>query len=333
MAHGARGERVVLSAILGNGFIAVAKLFAWFVSRSPSMLAEAIHSVADTLNQLLLWIGIRHGRKGPSREFPYGQASARYLWNLVSAVGIFFIGFGVTTYHGVATLAGGHGEPRPAGALIYFILALALVVEGSVFAFALRTAQRHRGERSMWRYIRTSDDPTTVAVLLEDGIAVIGVLVAAAGISLSSMLHTPVPDAIGSIVIGFLLGLMAILLAVVNGRFLIGSAMDSATEEEIRAFVCREPTVEEVVALKTRVLGPGKIRLALEVEFHSGMLVDPDLVARAVDELRSGAEDAPQVLTRMARRTGRNLGREINRLENRIQESFPEIAIIDLEVN
>ncbi len=126
---------------------------------------------------------------------------------------------------------------------------------------------------------------------------------------------------------------MAILLAILNGRFLIGSAVDIATEAEIRAFVSREPTVEQVVALKTRVLGPGKIRLSMEVEFHAGMLVDPRLVSRATDELRAGAEDAPRILTRMARRTGRKLGREINRLETRIQERFPEVASIDLEVN
>jgi zinc transporter 9 len=333
MAYGAHGEKVVLSAILGNGFIAAVKLFGWFVSRSPSLLAEGIHSIADTSNQFLLWIGIRHGRKGPSRDFPYGQASARYLWNLVSAVGIFFIGFGVTTYHGVDALLDGHQPTQAAGLLTYSILALALVVEGAVFAYALRAVRREKGERSIWQHIRTSDDPTTVAVLLEDAIAVLGVLVAATGISLSALLHSPIPDAIGSIVIGLLLGLMAILLAVINSRFLIGSAVEVATEEAIRAFVSQEPTVEKVVELKTRVLGPGKIRLSMEVEFHTGMLVDPKLVARAADELRSGAEDAPRVLTRMARRTGRKLGREINRLETRIQERFPEIAAIDLEVN
>lgn len=333
MAHRAHGEKVVLSAVFGNGLIAAAKLFGWSISRSPSLLAEGIHSIADTSNQLLLWIGIRHSRRGPSRKYPYGQAGARYLWNLVSAVGIFFIGFGVTTYHGVSALLGGHGEPRTAGPLTFSILALALVIEGIVFLYALRTVLREKGEQSIWRYIRTSDDPTTVAVLLEDAIAVLGVLVAAAGISLSAALHSPVPDAIGSIVIGLLLGLMAILLAIVNGRYLIGSAADVATEEEIRAFVSREPTVEKVVTLKTRVLGPGKIRLAMEVEFHAGMLVDPGMVARAAEELRAGAEEAPQVLTKMAQRTGRKLGREINRLEMRIQERFPEVAVIDLEVN
>jgi zinc transporter 9 len=333
MAHGAHGERVVLSAILGNGLIAVAKLFGWFVSRSPSLLAEGIHSIADTSNQFLLWIGIHHGRRGPSREFPYGQASARYLWNLVSAVGIFFIGFGVTTYHGVAALLGGHGPAEAAGALTYSILGLALVIEGAVLAYAVRAVWRDKGERSLWQHIRTSDDPTTVAVLLEDSIAVLGVLVAAAGISLSALLHSPIPDAVGSIIIGLLLGLMAILLAILNGRFLIGSAVDVATEDEIRAFVSQEPTVEKVVSLKTRVLGPGKIRLSMEVEFHAGMLVDPRLVARAADEIRSGTEAAPRILTRMARRTGRKLGREINRLETRIQERFPEVASIDLEVN
>jgi len=102
--------KVVVTAIVVNFFVTLAKAIGWFISPSPSMLAEAIHSFADTANQLLVYLGIKISKKGPTREFPEGYGQARYLWNLISASGIFFIGFGVTVYHGVSALISPHHD-------------------------------------------------------------------------------------------------------------------------------------------------------------------------------------------------------------------------------
>ena len=110
MNHKDGSAKVVLTAVVVNFFVTLAKSVGWMFSMSPSMLAEAIHSFADTANQLLVYLGIRISRKGPTREYPAGYGQARYLWNLISASGIFFIGFGVTVYHGVSSLLNLHPD-------------------------------------------------------------------------------------------------------------------------------------------------------------------------------------------------------------------------------
>ena len=110
MNHKDGSVKVVLTAVVVNFFVTLAKSVGWMFSMSPSMLAEAIHSFADTANQMLVYLGIRISRKGPTREYPAGYGQARYLWNLISASGIFFIGFGVTVYHGVSSLVNPHQD-------------------------------------------------------------------------------------------------------------------------------------------------------------------------------------------------------------------------------
>jgi len=323
---------VVLSAICGNLLLTIAKLFGWLISGSPSMLAEAIHSFADTANQGLLYIGIQHSRGGPSREFPWGQSASRYLWNLISAVGIFFIGFGVTTYHGVGSLFKFHETLLPK---LYWlpitILTLSFFVEGYVLLIAYKKIKKKQGRRSLKNIILSGDDPTIVAVLLEDSIAVLGVITALAGLWLSHLYQSPVPDAIASIVIGILLGIMAVLLAFVNGRLLIGMAVSETKENDIRHYIEVYPSVEKVISLKTQILGPNQVKLTAEIEFHGGIMFDRKQVESDADLIRQGEEPLP-ILVDTIERTVRVVGNEINRLERAIREQFPEITSISLEV-
>ncbi len=325
--------RVVLTAIICNFAVAVAKLIGWLLSMSPSMLAEAIHSVADTANQTLIYVGIRAARKGPTREFPWGRGRSRYLWNLVSAMGIFFVGFGVTTYHGVMALV--HADPhadQPSRAVPLAILAFAFLAEGYTLLVAWRVVKKAKGKTSLYHYLRHGDDPTAIGVLLEDAIAVLGVALAAAGLALSDALHSPVPDAVASIIIGVLLGLMAVILALANGRLLIGTAVPANIEAEIRDFVTALPAVESVTSLKTRILSPDRISLVLEVEFHGGILVDREAIERDAQRIKDGESPAP-VLVDSAERAIRILGAEINKIEAAICERFPQAVAIDIEVN
>jgi zinc transporter 9 len=325
--------RAVLVAIVGNAIVTVAKFLGWLVSRSPSMLAESIHSLADTANQILLLIGIRHGAGRPTKEFPFGKGRARYIWNLISAVGIFFLGFGFTTWHGIEQLMVARTtDAIYSGPLPLAILTLALAIEGYTFFVALRSVNESRGEMGFWEFVRQGDDPTGVAVLLEDSIAVLGVFTAFVGISLSRHLQSPIPDAIASIAIGCLLGVMAIILAVANARILMGASVGQDREQEIREYLESLPAIERVTSLKTAVMAPGNVRLAAEIEFHGSTFIDRYMIERDADRIREG-EDPTPVLFETAERMVRVMGREINRLEAQIRQEFPEISYIDLEVN
>lgn len=325
--------RAVVTAIIGNLVVTCAKFTGWAISFSPSMLAEAVHSLADTLNQVLLFIGIRHGSGKPTRSYPFGKGRARYIWNLVSAMGIFFVGFGFTTYHGISELLSYQTtDPIETSWVPKAILVLSLVIESYTLWIAIGAVNESRGEKPMLEWIRTGDDPTGVAVLLEDAIAVLGVLTALAGLALSSWLKSPVPDAVAAIIIGCLLGVMAVLLAVANGRILMGISAGPELEGEIREWLDAYPTVERVVSLKTAVMAPGSLRLAIEVEFHGGILINRLQIERDAERIREG-DDPAYILFETAERMVRTVGREINRLESDLFQEFPQVHMIDLEVN
>jgi solute carrier family 30 (zinc transporter), member 9 len=322
----------VLAAITGNFCVAIAKTIGWVFSGSPSMLAEAIHSFADTANQALLFIGIRHSSGKPTPYYPWGKGQARYVWNLVSALGIFFVGFGVTTYHGVNQLVSAHDEPVSTTLLPVFILLFSLLVEGWTLWVAYNSVNRARGDTPFWQYLKSGDDPTGVAVLLEDSIAVFGVTIAFIGYWMSRNSGSHLPDAITSIIIGCLLGIMAIALAIANGRILIGASAGKEWDTEIREFVESFPSVERVVNLRTAVLSPGSLRVSIEVEFHGGMLLNRQQIEEDAERIREG-EDPTYILVETAERMVRTVGREINRLEAELHKKFPEVVMIDLEVN
>jgi len=325
--------KAVIAAITANALVTIAKFIGWLLSFSPSMLAESIHSLADTLNQILLFVGIQHGSGKPTRQYPWGKGQARYIWNLVSAMGIFFVGFGVTTYHGIQSIiypqiinANGSFE------IPIIILCFSLLAEGYSLLVAVRTINETRGAQSFFQFVFKGDDPTSTAVLLEDSIAVLGVLLAFIGIWFSQKNHTHVPDAIAATIIGCLLGVMAVVLAVANGRILMGVSASIDWEASIREFVESYPSVEHVVSLKTAVLAPGRVRLSIEVEFHGGILLNRQQIERDAEQIRKG-DDPTYILVETAERMVRTVGREINKLEADIHKEFPEIVMIDLEVN
>lgn len=325
--------RAVLAAITGNFTVTCLKFFGWLGTGSPSMLAESVHSMADTLNQVLLWVGIRHGEGKPTPAYPFGKGRARYIWNLVSAMGIFFVGFGFTTYHGISRFVEAHPNDAVSNDLYpLLILGISFLIESYTLYVAFVGVNKARGDRPFLEYVRLGDDPTGVAVLLEDGIAVLGVVTAFIGYYLSRQLDSPYPDAICSIIIGVLLGVMAVMLAIANGRILMGVSASVDEEVAIREFLENYPSVERVVSLKTAVMAPGSLRVAVEIEFHGGILISKEQIERDAERIRDG-EDPAYILFETAERMVRVVGREINRLESDLNEQFPQIHMIDLEVN
>ena len=248
-------------------------------------------------------------------------------------MGIFFVGFGFTTYHGLSTFIEAHPNDHVSEGLIPLgVLAISALIEGYTLWVAFHAVNNARGERTLWDYIKNGDDPTGVAVLLEDGIAVLGVITAFIGYYLSKQLNSPYPDAICSIIIGCLLGVMAVMLAVSNGRILMGMSASADVESAIREWLDAYPSVERVVSLKTAVLAPGSLRVAMEIEFHGGILISREQIERDSERIRDG-EDPSYILFETAERMVRVVGREINKLESALTEEFPQVHLVDLEVN
>ena len=213
-----------------NTAIAAAKGFGWLVTGSPTLFAETIHSLADVANQVLLKIGEVRGRRGPDKEHPFGRGQEKFFWALVSAVSVFFVGCGVNLYHGVHALLE-HAPVEPFTPLVLGLLLFALALESYTFVVALR-------EIGGWRNAVTNRTNTTVlAVLLEDAVALLGILLTllVAGVS---FVFGPRPefDAIIAIAVGVLLGAMALFLAAINRRLLI-DASDPELEAVANAFL------------------------------------------------------------------------------------------------
>ena len=325
-------SKVIISAILGNGVITVLKFIAWGFSRSPSLLAEGVHSLADTFNQILLLVGIQQAKKKSTREHPYGPGEASYLWNLISAVGIFFIGFCVTAYHGLHSLIEGHFEVGDVSFLGLGVLVLSLIIEGVVLKQAYFGLKEQMGEMSFSDFLQQTDDPTTLAVFLEDGVAVFGIILALIGMGLGQVFQNAIFDIIASLLISILLGAMAIILGVLNGKLLIGKSLSHSKEIEIETFVLGLSEIEKIISIKTQILGSQSVRLALEVKINESFILIDIEINEALRKIDS-CIDGHKTLHKFGHGVLRKVAKDINLIELKIQKQFPEIRIVDLEID
>ena len=324
--------KVVLTAVFANFFVTIAKVAGWFISYSPSILAEAIHSFADTSNQLLIYVGIRSSQGGPTKEHPFGKGQSRYLWNLISAAGIFFIGFGVTTYHGIHVLLEPHYGDYSVGATTIGILLFTFFVEFYAWYVAYKAVNADLDGRSYYQYLRYGDDPTAVGVFLEDSVAVLGVIIAFVGIGLSNYYNSHVPDGVAAIVIGCLIGVMAVILTLANSRLLIDASIQQSDEEEIKKFIKSHRAIKKLVSTKTEILSPNRVRLSIEVELNEFEIIDRDAIYRASKDLDDKAIEKGSVLEDLSTKQITMVASHINKLEKQIFLQFPDIVTIDLEV-
>jgi len=229
-------------SIATNTVIAAAKGFGWIVTGSPTFFAETIHSLADVGNQVLLKIGEVRGRAGPTREHPFGRGQEKFFWALVSAVSVFFIGCGINVYHGIHALIDPR-EVQPFSLLVVGLLLFALALESWTFGIAWEEIGGTRG------LAENRNNVTVLAVLVEDGVALFGILLTllVAGVSYVAGPH-PEFDAGVSIVVGVLLGAMALFLAALNRRLLIDSS-DTALDRAVESWLGEKEVRAEVRSL------------------------------------------------------------------------------------
>jgi len=284
----------VLVAGAANLVIALAKLFAGLVSGSSAMLSEAAHSVGDTMNQVFLMTALRRSRKPPSEEHPFGHGMERYFWSLLAAVGIFVLGAGFSAYEGIDALLS-NGEQGDA-TWAFVVLAVSFLFEGASFVKSL-VQLRHDSAAagtSMTRHLRGAADPALRAVVFEDGVALVGLLLAAGGLALDSLTGGRTWDGVASLLIGALLVGIAYGLGRQNEQYLIGKAAPQTLRQEIFDAISEADGVDRVLELMTMVLSPEQVLVAARVDLADDLT--PEQIEHAADEVdRSVRERLPQV--------------------------------------
>ncbi len=319
-------------ALIGNGVLTVLKLITFMITGSGAMLSEAIHSFADTANQGLLYFGMRRSLRPPDSRFNYGYGADRYVFALMSAMGIFILGCGVTVYHGVHSLM--HPPTISFSWLSFAVLGAAIAIEGYVLVLAVREVNTGRGKQGFFAFVRTSTDPTLIAVLFEDFVATIGAVIAVGGIALTNVTGNPIYDSITSIIIGAMLGLMAIWLAWRNRQLILGPAIPKETKTAVMEYLRSHPSVHEVHSLRTRVVAAGSFRIAADIDFDGGYLgkLHTSWLAEQAADAKSEADWA-RIAAEFGERVIHDLAKEVDEVEEQIVEKFPRIHHIDMEAD
>jgi cation diffusion facilitator family transporter len=278
MSHGT--SKAVAAACLANAGIAVAKIVGFAFTGASSMLAEAIHSIADTGNQALLLLGQRRGQRQPDARHPLGYARERYFWSFLVAMVLFALGSVYAVYEGFHRLL--HPAQLESPLLAVGILGFAVLLESWSFRTALAEARELRGKMSWLQFIKRTKTAELPVVLLEDLGALLGLAVAFLGVGLTALTGDSRYDGIGSVVIGVLLGLLALLLSVEMQSLLIGEGAEPEVEERIRALLSGSRDVKRVIHMRTVHLGPDDLMVVAKLEFDARLDV-PSLCER-IDE-------------------------------------------------
>ena len=290
----------VVVAGAANLAIAVAKLVAGLLSGSAAMLSEAAHSLADTTTEVLLYLALRRGARPADTRHPFGYGKESYVWAFLAALFTFVAGAGFAVTHGVTTIL--VHEHSGEYLVAYVVLAVSFAIESVSLARAVRQV---RGESRRWgttprRYLRLTADTTVKAVFLEDSAALIGLLIAAGGLTLSHLTGDELYDGIASILIGVLLLVVAVVLARSNISLLVGRSVSDRLHRRIERELADVPTVDRVDTLMTMFLGPDDILVAAKVDFR---------------------DDA----------TGADIEAAADEAERRLTGHFPEIAYVFLD--
>ena len=273
------GTRAIIAALLANAGIAVAKFIGYLITGSSSMLAESVHSVADTSNQGLLLLGKKRSEREATAEHPFGFGRDRYFYSFVVALLLFSLGAVFSLYEGVHKIADPHPVESPLVAI--GILAVAVALESYSFRTAIHESRPLKGDRSWWRFIRESTQPELPVVLLEDFGALVGLALALVGVGLAMITGNGVWDGVGTIGIGVLLGAIAVVLIIEMKSLLIGEGAGQNTLRTITQAL-EGGRVERVVHIKTQYLGPDELLVGAKIALAPGLRLED--VAQAIDD-------------------------------------------------
>ncbi|GAA1964004.1 cation diffusion facilitator family transporter [Amycolatopsis minnesotensis] len=273
------GTKAILAALGANAGIAVAKFVGFAFTGSSSMLAEAVHSVADTSNQGLLLLGQKTSRRTATKEHPFGFGRDRYFYSFIVALMLFTLGAAFAIYEGVHKVA--EPEPLTTPLVAVLILVVAIGLEGFSFYTAIGESRQLKGTSTWWGFVRQSRTPELPVVLLEDAGALLGLVFALIGVGLSVLTGDPVWDGVGTLMIGALLAVIAVILIVEMKSLLIG---EGATDAELETIVdeLAAGKVERVIHIRTQYLGPDELLVAAKLALAPRL--ETDQIAKAIDD-------------------------------------------------
>ena len=292
------GTRTIVTALIANFTITIAKFFGFVITSSSAMLAEAVHSLADTSNQALLLLGKKRSKKSPSAERPFGFGRERFFWAFVVSIVLFSLGSMYAVYEGIEKIRHPHEIESLWWALA--ILLFAMVMEAYAFQTAVKESRLYKGDHSWKSFIRRSRIPELPVVLLEDFGALMGLVFAFVCVLIADVTGNAVWDGIGTLSIGILLGLIAIILAIETKSLLIGEGALPEQSMRIENAIISSPEVSSLIDMRTEYLGPETLLVAAKIEF-SGETSPSDISA------------------------------DVDTIENRIREVEPLAKIIYLE--
>jgi cation diffusion facilitator family transporter len=281
-AEGSNSRKVIYAAILANLGIAAAKFIVAAITGSAAMLAEGIHSAVDTGNEFLLLVGERNSAKPPDKRHPFGYGKALYFWALLVALSVFSLGGGLSIYHGISALR--HPEPLEDPMWNYVVLGVSACFEGYSWNVSRKELnKRRKAGSSLWQTVHASKDASVFTVFIEDTAALLGLAIAAAGITLGYVFDSPYFDPAASVLIGLLLVGAAFALARETGALLVGEGIGTEATRRVCEILRDDPSIEDVGKLLTMQLGPDEVLLTAAVRFNRGMRIDE--VEAAIERL------------------------------------------------
>lgn len=276
-------NRAVLTALFANFGIAVAKFVGFLITSSSSMLAESIHSLADTTNQGLLLLGGKRATRDATDMHQFGFGRERYFWSFVVALLLFSVGGGYAVYEGIDKIR--HPHDISSLGVAVGILLFAIVLEAYAFRIAFLEAEKVRGDRTWWQFIRRSRNPELPVVLLEDSGAILGLTVALTGVTLAQLTGNAIWDGYATFVIGIILCAIAVTLAIEMKSLLIGESANVAETAKIMAVFESDDAIETVIDVKSQHIGPEDILVVAKVKFVESL--SGDALATEIDEVHS----------------------------------------------
>lgn len=322
----------VISAIIWNSIITILKFFWFFISWSWSLFSEAIHSLADTMNQVLLMIWIRKSRKKEDHKYSYWYKKERYFRATISACWIFFIWAWITIYHWIEWLI--HPKEVENILWLFIILVTAFIVEWITLIIALTSVYN----KELWliESIKNSDN-ASMAVILEDSIAVIWVLIAILSIYLSYSTWILYFDSIWSIIIWIMLWFVAVFLIIENKNYLIWKSIEIDLKDEIIDFLESHELIDKVLNFKSQILDNNNYIIKCEIEFNGSALTKElnrnSMFEKEYEEVQKDYIEFVKFCSYYANLVPRVMWQKINQIEKELKEEFPKIKYIDLEIN
>ncbi|MCX4027552.1 cation transporter [Endozoicomonas sp. SM1973] len=275
MASGSK--KVIVAALIGNGLVAITKFIASSITGSSAMFSEAIHSVVDSGNQVLLLYGLKQSKKPASEEYPFGHGKEVYFWSFVVAILIFAVGAGISIYEGVHHIL--HPAPITNPIVNYIVLTLAIIFEGGCWWVAMKEFKKVKGELGYLEAVHKGKDPSLFVVFFEDSAAILGLLIALLSVFLGQVTGNPYFDGIASVLIGIILATTAIWLAYETKSLLIGESARGHIVRGIRQLASGESGVAYINEVVTMQMGPEFILANLSIDF------DNDLQATDIERI------------------------------------------------